>query len=83
MIGQEDFEDAILNNDIEKINSLLKITSSTFVYGEFITACEDKNIELALLLWKDKRIKKLLQNDNTELYNSLIQIDIKNKIELF
>lgn len=39
--------------------------------------------EIALLIWKDKRVKYTLMNDNLELYNELIKFEIQNKIKHF
>ena len=35
------------------------------------------------LLWKDKRIKNTLKNDNLELYNNLTRTEIEKKVNLF
>jgi ankyrin repeat protein len=40
-------------------------------------------IDIVELLWKNKLVKKTLKNDNEELYNKLIQQDIKNKVSKF
>ena len=46
-------------------------------------AYENGHIDIVELLWNDKRVKCTLQNDNLELYNTLITKDVKNKVNQF
>jgi ankyrin repeat protein len=52
--------------------------------NEAITVANNQdNQELVDLFWSDKRVKDTLKEDRYDLYNKLIQKDIKNKIKNF
>ena len=46
-------------------------------------ASEKLSFEILDLLWNDTRVKTTLKNNNLELYNKLVEQDIKNKVSEF
>jgi hypothetical protein len=96
MTKQNEFNQAILKDDIELAALLLK-DSSVDPASDNNWAIIDAHTNLRWtrgkyityvkktldFLWNEKRVKDSLKNDNIELYNILIKKDIKNKIGKF
>ena len=117
MTKQEEFEDAIFNNDIVNVKLLLKNKkvnpSNNYNWAIYFSSQEgyltivkillqieivnpsdldnrafrytnkDTNINIATLLWNDKRVKDTLQNIDNETYDKIKKENIKNKIKVF
>lgn len=76
---------AAIHNHLKLVEILLQdkrvdpSTSKNYTIKNSIFADE----KITQLLWKDKRIRKTLKNDNPELYTTLITSEVKNKISEF
>ena len=60
-----------------------KVDPTDCVNESLSYAYKNGYIEIVELLWNDQRIKNTLKNDNMELYNTLMQQDVKNKVSEF
>ena len=75
----------IEQNDIENIKLILKdkVFDPSDNENIAISLAKEKNYNIVYLLWEDKRVKNTLGFDDPELYNELIRLYIKEKIEAF
>ena len=48
-----------------------------------VKASENGHSDVVNLLWKNKKVKETLKNNDLNLFNSLTQLDIKEKIKSF
>jgi hypothetical protein len=72
-----------LINLIQLLITDFNVNPSICYNGAIRTAYGNNSLDIIELLWKDKRVKKTLKNDDENLYEILIKQDIKNKISSF
>ena len=71
------------NGHINLVKLLLKDERVNPAAGFNFAICKsykNQHINIVNLLWQNKKIKNTLKKDNLELYNTLTQEDIKNKV---
>jgi hypothetical protein len=73
------------NRDFDLLKILLKDprVDPSADHNYSIIHADDEENNITELLWCDPRFKNTLKKDDLELYNKLIKIDIKNKINEF
>ena len=74
------------NGHLEIVKLLLKdkrVDPSESVNYAIEYAFKNGHLDIVKKIWRDKKIKLTLKNNNSELYNELIQEDIKNKVHGF
>lgn len=70
----------------ESVKALIRdkkvVPSAKVNFASFI-AYKNGHYDILLILWQDSRIKKTLEMDNKKIYDFVLELEMKGKIEKF